>query len=198
MIHIPVREFSQDWRYQSLPIKSWKTRDFGWVDLKLHEESSIYFVIPLQPQQSHYEFKFGINAGKSNVLTSVNFANFASWHHFDLQATLKSPLKWNGERDWSIKVGVDGFESFLMRDHLYLLTDLTQDWFWQLTPPSLENHLPCIYRCSILFDNINMSFYVNECNIIDFPDEASENSKSKSFEFYCSVFLLNHLKTLNL
>ena len=183
ILRIPTREFSQDWHYQSLSIKSWRTRDFGWIDLKAQEEASLCFSIPLLSSRRRYEFKLEFDCGKSQVLTSVNFAKFISWQHIRFQAKLSSPLKWNGERQWDVELNVDKPDLFLMKDHLYLLTDLVQDWLWQPDPPLLERHIPYRYNYSMLFSNASMSFYVNECNIIDFPDELSENSKSESLGF---------------
>jgi hypothetical protein len=183
ILRIPIREFSQDWRYQSLSLKSWRTRDFGWIDLKVQEEASLCFSIPLLSSRGHYEFQLDFDCGESHALTSVNFANFVSWQHIRFQAKLNSPLKWNGDRRWEIELNLDHPDFFFIRDHLYLLTDLTQDWLWQSDTPLLERHIPYLYNYSILFSNASISFYVNECNIIDFPDELSENSKSGSLGF---------------
>jgi hypothetical protein len=188
---IPVREFSQDWRYQSLPIKSWKARDFGWIDFKMDEASYIQFSIPLQPRHGQYEFRVGIDCHMTHVITSVNFAGFASWRHFHLQSRLCSPLIWNREHSWDFNIMIDDLQLGFLKDHLDLLMDLMNDWFWQTDQPSMEMHIPHIYNFRIQCFNTKISLYVNECNIIDFPDERTENSK---FLIRClSFFFLSYM-----
>lgn len=176
VFRIPIREFSQDWRYQSLPIKSWNTRDFGWIDFKMEEDSSIRFSIPLQPEYDQYNFSMDIDFRMTNVITSVNFAGFASWHRFHLQSKLCSPLRWNGERHWDLNLIVNDAQLYVLKDHIYLLTDLVSDWFWQPSQKKFEMHIPYVYNYTMQFSNMKISFYINECNIIDFPDVRPENS----------------------
>jgi hypothetical protein len=95
---------------------------------------------------------------------------------------LPSPLKWNGEREWSFAISFRQPVLYLLRDHINMFTDLSRDW--TSGPPSdYFRFIPMIYAVEFELENFELNMYVNDHNIIDKPLLRDENGAHFFFFF---------------
>jgi hypothetical protein len=64
----------------------------------------------------------------------------------------------------------------LVRDHITFLTDLGKDWS---SGPLSDFHtwVPVIYSLQVEFRDYALHLFVNDHNIIDYPQDQEENGK---------------------
>lgn len=89
---------------------------------------------------------------------------------------MPSPLDWNGFRCWDIKIVPKKPTIFLLRDHVFLLQDLVNDW--GSTPPAdLLHFCPVVYQIQVVLENPSIYLCVNEHNVINNPNSIEDNGK---------------------
>lgn len=99
---------------------------------------------------------------------------------WQVRSHLPSPLKWNGERQWTFAVSLRQTSLFLLRDHINMLTDLGKDW--SAGPPSdYHRFIPMLYAVDLDMHNYEINAYVNDHNIIDKPLIKEDNGRALPF-----------------
>lgn len=197
-LRIPTREPSRDWQWRGRAdaIRSaWKSkkqkrqgrkkegektsvnldvRPFGWLSLRMERDSTISYTMDMVTSGSEYRNQLTVDLRDSKMSTSVNHGLLWQCPRQLITCDLTSPLSWNSLRSWDFKVESQELELFLLRDHIFLLTDLVDDW---TTGPSPDYYtfVPFIYNIKLLFKDFKLFMNVNDLNIISNPSDLDDN-----------------------
>ncbi|KAI9825062.1 MAG: hypothetical protein M1832_001381 [Thelocarpon impressellum] len=150
-------------------------RPFGWLDVKVKADSTISYVTDMYARKSGYQTKLELDLREPECSTSVNHGLLLRSENLSLSCDLSSPLEWNTQRTWSFGVLGRRPELFLLRDHIFLLSDLIDDW--GSGPPSdYYTFTPYEYLINLRF--IDWRFYLNanDHNIINNPSDFDDNT----------------------
>ncbi|KAJ5496040.1 hypothetical protein N7539_001156 [Penicillium diatomitis] len=110
----------------------------------------------------------------SRMSSSVNHGLLWQCPRQTVRCDLSNPLSWNSLRTWNFVVESQGLELFLLRDHIFLVTDLVTDW--ASGPPSqYHTFVPFVYKIDLLFPKLQLFVNVNDRNIINNPSDLADN-----------------------
>lgn len=209
-VGIPTREESKDWKWKGRDSVEHETdrehksrkinnkkkkgkkvnqspevRPFGWLDVKIFPDSTISFTMDLVARSRGYDNRVDIDLRRPEISTSVNHGVLLRSESQKISCDLSYPLEWNKLHPWHIAIQSDNPEIFLLRDHIFLLTDLITDW---TSGPSGDFHRFVPYDYAINLRLINFQLYINanDFNIINNPSDIEDNT-----------FITVHGKTLN-
>lgn len=199
-IRIPTREPSKNWRYKDenpqieqnlVPQRrtrkerarekmsdaddAARIRPAGWLELKVAANATISYNADMVPGQSGYSSSVDIELPETELSTSVNHELLWRSKQQTISCDLSTPLKWNTLRAWSFDVSSESLELFLLRDHVFLLIDLVDDWTTGPAPDYLV-FTPFKYNINLDFTNVKVYFNVNDSNIINNPTSLDENT----------------------
>jgi hypothetical protein len=100
-----------------------------------------------------------------------------------ISGEMPSPLKWDASRQWTFAVLLNQPIFYLLRDHINMFTDLGKDW--SSGPPSnYMTWVPMRYVVNLDFHNYEITFYVNDHNVIDKPLLQEENGMSPFLQIF--------------
>ncbi|KAI9926454.1 hypothetical protein ASPWEDRAFT_32140 [Aspergillus wentii DTO 134E9] len=159
-------------------------RPFGWLSLRLAGDSTINYTMDMVASTSGYHNQLDLDLRDSRMSSSVNHGLLWQCPRQLLTCDLSNPLTWNALRTWNFNVESQDMELFLIRDHIFLITDLVTDW--ASGPPSdYYTFVPFIYNLNLSFSDIRLFVNVNDLNIISNPSDLDDNRflvvKSKRF-----------------
>jgi hypothetical protein len=97
-----------------------------------------------------------------------------------VRGELPSPLKWNGERQWTFAAALRQPVIYILRDHINMFVDLGKDWV-SGSPVDFYRFIPMIYAFELDMYHFELNFYVNDQNIIDKPLIRDENGAPRCF-----------------
>ncbi|KAI8344725.1 hypothetical protein BC941DRAFT_508242 [Chlamydoabsidia padenii] len=181
-LRIPTREISKDWKYTGgvshldIEADGYYTRPYGWLDVKIKEESSIKILTPLIISSDGYLATLDLDVKEVEVATSVNYANIVRADGLKAHIDMPFPLIWNEHRVWTLDVAVKKPDVFLLRDHVFLLQDLVKDWIAIATPVNLLHFIPITYQIQLDASQASVYLCVNEHNIINYPNSMDDNA----------------------
>lgn len=197
---IPTRESSKDWKWkeelatkrkvhtEKKPGKNYRRkkkyggvdpipsiRPYGWLDVELEADSTITFTIDMVARQSGFRNSLELDVKSPRVSSSVNHGLLLSAQHALISCDLSNPLGWNDTRQWTIAINANSLELFLLRDHVFLLTDIMDDWS---TGPPADYHtfVPFTYKMNFCFTTCNIHLNANDSNVINSPASIEENT----------------------
>ena len=197
---VPTRESSKDWKWkdeQSVKGQAHKKdnasrsyrkkkrqdkanalpqgRPYGWLDAELQPDSTITFEMDLVARQGGYRNQLDIDIRGPKMSSSVNHGLLLSAQEAVISCDLSYPLGWSDLRRWVIALDSSGLELFLLRDHIFLLTDIIDDW--TVGPPGdFHTFVPFTYQMDLRFTGFNLHFNANDSNIINSPASVEENT----------------------
>ncbi|KAL9104033.1 MAG: hypothetical protein Q9163_000972 [Psora crenata] len=198
-LRVPTREESKDWKWKgqtsaSVAVDSKQNkktsvkgkkhadasqasnmRPFGWIDLKVSPDSTIHFVIDLVARPEGYRNRVEVDLKGLEMSSSVNHALFLKSQSQTISCNLSNPLGWNSLRKWGIDIHDQSLELFLLRDHIFLITDLIGDWT-SGPPGEFHTFVPFEYSISSRFKDFRLYLNANDSNIVDNPADVSDNS----------------------
>ena len=199
-VRIPTREPSKNWRYKDknpqieqnlAPQKqtrkqrarqkktdadeATRIRPAGWLELKVAANATISYTADMVPGPSGYSSIVDIELPETELSTSVNHELLWRSSHQRISCDLSTPLKWNTLRNWRFDVCSEKLELFLLRDHVFLLIDLVDDWTSGPAPDYLV-FTPFKYHIDLDFPDVKVFFNVNDSNIINNPTSLDENT----------------------
>lgn len=199
-LQIPTREESKDWKWKDQAIhgnepatkkrgkmgyvkkrKGQKavptpdTRPFGWLDVKLLPDSTVSFMVDLVASSSGYKSRVDLDLKGPEMSSSVNHGLLWRSKSQFISCDLCYPLGWNTLRQWQFKVQGDALELFLLRDHIFLITDLINDWA-SGPPGDFHTFVPFNYAIRLRFSNFRLYINANDSNIIDNPSDVNDNT----------------------
>ncbi|KAJ5662198.1 uncharacterized protein N7477_009814 [Penicillium maclennaniae] len=199
-IRIPTREQSKDWtwkgradavrgsagakrqqeRRKSRVKETEKShigsdvRPFGWLSLAIGPDSTISYAMDMVASSHGFRNELSLDLRKSRLSSSVNHALLWQCPRQLVTCDLSNPISWNSLRSWRFSVHSNDLELFILRDHIFLLTDLVSDW--TSGPPSeYYTFVPFIYNIDLSFSNIQLYVNVNDGNIISNPSDLEDN-----------------------
>jgi hypothetical protein len=205
ILRIPIRESSKDWKWKGkahtlaahdMPgadknkgkaksrIRLGKRRDttgaqnvrpFAWIDVKIAEQSTVNYVMDMYASKQGYQSKVDVDIPNTEISSSVNHGLLWRSGAIALDCDLSNPLGWNTLRKWMFNIKCRDLELFLLRDHLFLLTDLVADW-GAGPPPDYFLFTPFRYFLNVDFSNFKLYLNTNDSNIINNPADLDDNN----------------------
>ncbi|KAL8776375.1 MAG: hypothetical protein Q9194_003186 [Teloschistes cf. exilis] len=197
---IPTREPSKDWRWKDDRstgsntqnekktqkghwIKKEKEkvttlpsgRPYGWLDIVIQPDSTISFVMDLVARQNGYRNLLTMDIRGPKMSSSVNHGVLLRAQTAIISCDLSYPLRWNEIREWSFRVEADGVELFLLRDHIFLMTDLIGDWTVG-APADFYTFVPFKYSLDLRLTSFDLCLNANDSNVINDPASKEENT----------------------
>ncbi|KAI8960703.1 hypothetical protein F5Y11DRAFT_328859 [Daldinia sp. FL1419] len=198
ILRVPTREDSKNWKWKNEALiskqrhkrgdrrdrgrdrKSTATtaaeqRPIGWLDIKVASNATISYDMDMLARPTGYTNTLKIDLPATEVSTSVNHGLLWRSGRQKISCDLSTPLKWNGLRTWGFDIESDGLELFILRDHIFLLTDLIDDWG---SGPPAEYLLftPFKYLLNLRLLNLKLYLNVNDVNIVNDPINFEENT----------------------
>lgn len=174
-LRIPTREPSKD---QEFLRKYRETNDdyrpFGWLDIKFSKDSYGTISTILSPTDEGFPNSLNIHFADVEAVSSVNHDILIRCKTFDINADIGYPLGWNSEAKWSIDLSSSQIESFLLREHITLVSDICSD-FASGDPAPYELFRPFTYNVSWRMTDYSIYLNVNDHNIINNPLDFNEN-----------------------
>ncbi|KAK0629806.1 hypothetical protein B0T17DRAFT_526586 [Bombardia bombarda] len=171
-IRIPTREESKNWRWkgkepgpkqdsgreaQKSKSKSKKSdpqtahqRPYGWLDIKVAANATITYSMDMTASTSGFSNSLSLDLPSTEISSSINHELLWRSGRQRISCDLSTPLRWNALRQWHFKVASKDLELFLLRDHVFLLTDL--------------------------LENVRLYLNLNDANIIDNPTDLDDNT----------------------
>ena len=200
IIRVPTREESKDWKWkgkamagddlhpknktrkQSLRNRKNETsklkpeiRPAGWLDMTVSEDTCISYTMDLFPSWSGYGNRLDLELRAPEMSSSVNHGLLWRSDIQTISCNLSVPLEWNKQRDWTFDICSSNLELFLLRDHIYLLIDLINDWTTG-PPGEFYTFVPFLYSIRLQLPNFKFYLNANDSNIINNPSDVSDNT----------------------
>ncbi|KAI0017508.1 hypothetical protein F4780DRAFT_755248 [Xylariomycetidae sp. FL0641] len=197
-LRIPTREDSKNWRWRkeahnlvqhgkqerrrfrgrdqkSAATTAAEQRPYGWLDFKVGANATVSYTMDMLAGPNGFTNTLKVDLPSSEVSTSINHGRMWQSGPLLISCDLSTPLKWNALRNWRFDVDSDRLELFLLRDHIFLLTDLIDDW--GSGPPSeYLSFTPFKYFLNLRLRDLKLYLNVNDVNIINDPISFDENS----------------------
>ncbi|KAJ5826308.1 hypothetical protein N7474_003446 [Penicillium riverlandense] len=149
-------------------------RPFGWLSLRVGPDSTINYTMDMVASSLGFRNELALDLRESKMSSSVNHGLLWQSPRQLVNCDLSNPLGWNNLRTWKFTVDSQELELFLLRDHIFLLTDLVTDW--ASGPPSdYYTFVPFIYNLDLIFSNFQLFINVNDRNIISNPSDLDDN-----------------------
>ncbi|WYZ46398.1 hypothetical protein EsH8_IX_000623 [Colletotrichum jinshuiense] len=198
-LRIPIREDSKNWRWKGKepPMKApppppqkrkqrnrakkdgkvdaAPIRPGGWLDFIVPGNATISFTMDMLASATGYQMKLDVDLPSTELATSVNHELLWRSGPQRISCDLSTPLKWNSLRSWYFNIVSDDMELFILRDHVFLMIDLVDDW---ASGPPAEYLVFTPFRYYLNLDLRNVTIYlnVNDGNIINNPTDLEDNA----------------------
>ncbi|KAJ4985061.1 fermentation associated protein [Stagonosporopsis vannaccii] len=205
VLRIPIREPSKDWKWKGKAhtlaahekaandrskgkAKSRKrrgkqrdttaaqnVRPFAWIDVKVAGDSTVNYTMDMVASSKGFGNKLDVSIKSTEISSSVNHGLLWRSGPIALDCDLAAPLAWNTLRTWMFNIKCQDLELFLLRDHLFLLTDLVADW-GAGPPPDYFVFVPFRYLLHVDFSNFKLYMNTNDSNIVNNPADLDDNN----------------------
>lgn len=194
VMRVPFREPSKNWRWrgQEPQLKQQKPRSrrdrtkdtkgeaapvrpSAWLEVKLAPNSSVAYSMDMLASSEGYSSKLDIELPSTELRSAVNQDLLWKSGAQHISCDLSNPLSWNSLRQWRFDIQSDNLELYILRDHIFLLTDLIDDWS-SGPPPEYLAFTPFKYLMNLNLKNLQLYLNVNDANIIDNATAMDENA----------------------
>ena len=200
ILRVPTREGSKDWRWKGRSVDplrksakqkksemhgkadnsntadtSPRDRPFGWLDVKVMPDSTVSFHVDLLARANGYKNLVYLDIKGLEISSSVNHGLLWRSQSQVISCDLSNPLGWNGLRQWHIDIQDNSLELFILRDHIFLLTDLIDDWT-SGPPEDFHTFIPFEYSVGLTFNSLRLYVNANDSNIINNPSDPHDNT----------------------
>ncbi|ESZ98703.1 hypothetical protein SBOR_0941 [Sclerotinia borealis F-4128] len=152
-----------------------EVRPFGWLDIKVGANATVRYVMDMVAGESGFSNKLQLDLPNTEITTSVNHGLLWRSTGNVISCDMSSPLQWNGFRTWNFDIGSRGLELFILREHVFLLTDLVGDWA-SGPPPEYLTFTPFRYLVNLNLQGFKLYLNVNDSNIINNPADFDDNT----------------------
>ncbi|CZT00658.1 related to CSF1 protein [Rhynchosporium graminicola] len=200
ILRVPIREDSKNWKWtkqadtmgaapsdqkRTSRNNRWKKTDkgnpgpevrpFGWLDVKVGANATAEYAMDMVAGHSGYSNKLSLDLPDLEITTSVNHGLL--WKSVDnrVACNLSNPLQWNAHRTWKFDINSSALELFILREHVFLLTDLVDDWANGPLPEYLT-FTPFKYMVNLELADFRIYLNVNDANIINNPSDLDDNT----------------------
>ena len=196
-IRIPVREASKNWRWKAeeptpkkppshnsrkarRSKKSDQSADLhqrpcGWLDLRVPANATVSYSMDMAAGASGYTNTLDVDLPSSEISSSINHELLWRSGRQRISCDLSTPLIWNALRQWHFNIHSDDLELYILRDHVFLLIDLVDDW----TSGPLTDYLvftPFKYHLNLKLQNLRLFLNLNDANIVNNPTDLEDNT----------------------
>ena len=150
-------------------------RPFGWLDIKVAANATVMYNMDMVAGPLGFSNKLQLDLPNIEITTSVNHGLL--WRSVEnlVSCDLSNPLKWNGHHSWKFDIKSDGLELFILREHVFLLIDLVDDWA-SGPPPEYLMFSPFQYLVDLHLNDFRLYLNVNDSNIINNPSDFDDNT----------------------
>ncbi|KAF1811621.1 hypothetical protein P152DRAFT_438145 [Eremomyces bilateralis CBS 781.70] len=203
-LRIPMREPSKDWKWKGRSTTSsrhkpagtnkeghwnrkWSTkrkpekgsggsgpRPYAWLDIKVFKETSVRYKMDMYPGESGYSNDLRVDIARCEAYSSVNHGLLLRTGKLTMDADLSNPAVWNALRVWKFRIIAEQLDLFILRDHFFLIIDLSSDWS-SGPPGEYHTFVPYQYHIALDFRNPKLYLNSNEANIINSPSDFEDN-----------------------
>ncbi|TKA83927.1 hypothetical protein B0A55_00209 [Friedmanniomyces simplex] len=149
-------------------------RPYGWLDVTVKADSTVNFAQDMFPRKVGYRNYLDLDVKAVEMTSSVNHGLLWRSGPVTLDADLSQPLAWNTLRRWPFNITINDLELFILRDHMFLIIDIVNDWS-SGAPPEFFTFVPYYYDINMTFLKWCMYLNVNEVNIINEPAQFDHN-----------------------
>ena len=199
-LRVPTREDSKDWKWKGQTVtsnaadakrkkrkgygkndkgkkvgQSPEVRPFGWLDIKVWPDSTLTFAMDLMARSEGYRNHVNLDLKGVEMSSSVNHGLLWRSQSQAICCNLSNPLGWNALRQWHVDIKDDGLELFMLRDHMFLMTDLINDWL-SGPPAAYHTFVPFEYSLALRFNDFKLFLNANDANIINNPSDVDDNN----------------------
>ncbi|KAH8880650.1 hypothetical protein GQ53DRAFT_833110 [Thozetella sp. PMI_491] len=196
-LRVPTREDSKNWRWngkepgpKQTETRGRKSRNrskkpdqasaahqrpYGWLDIKVAANASISYSMDMTAGASGFSNSLDLDLPSTEISSSINHELLWRSGRQRISCDLSNPLRWNSLRQWRFNVDSDELELFLLRDHVFLLIDLVDDWA-SGPPADYLVFTPFKYHLNLQLHNLKLYLNVNDRNIIDNPTDLEDNT----------------------
>lgn len=150
-------------------------RPFAWIDVKVAGNSSVNYIMDMVASKKGFQNRLSVDIVRTEISSSVNHGLLWRSGAVTLDCDLSNPVRWNSLRKWMFNISCRDLELFLLRDHLFLLTDLVADW-GSGPPPNYFTFVPFQYLLNIDFLDFKLYLNTNDSNIVNNPSEFDDNN----------------------
>ncbi|KAI1459338.1 hypothetical protein F4805DRAFT_77689 [Annulohypoxylon moriforme] len=198
VLRVPTREDSKNWRWKkealtlqqhrkqgnrrergrdrkSAATTAAEQRPYGWLDIKVAPNATVSYVMDMLARPTGYTNTLKIDLPSTELSTSVNHGLLWKSGRQQITCDMSTPLKWNALRTWRFNIDSDGLELFILRDHIFLLTDLIDDW-GSGPPAEYLTFTPFKYLLNLKLRSLKLYLNVNDVNIVNDPTNFEENT----------------------
>jgi hypothetical protein len=150
-------------------------RPFGWLDVKVGANTTVTYTMDMLAGPFGFSNSLEIDLPNIEITTSVNHGLLWRSVNNRISCDLSNPLQWNGQHVWKFDVNSRGLELFILREHVFLLQDLVEDWA-SGPPPEYLTFSPFKYLVNLRLDDFRIYLNVNDSNIINNPSDFDDNT----------------------
>ncbi|CCH44364.1 hypothetical protein BN7_3927 [Wickerhamomyces ciferrii] len=175
IIRVPIREFSKNEEYAEATKDAPDTkRPFGWIELKMDKNSTITTTVGLVASKNGYDNRLNMSMLNLEVRSSVNHDIMLRCKEHQINANIGYPLKWNGHAIWVFLNESKEVDTFFLREHITLLSDMFTDFSSGPATP-YELFRPFTYIIDWKVSKYAIYMNVNDANIINNPLDFNDN-----------------------
>ncbi|KAK4235864.1 hypothetical protein C8A03DRAFT_36266 [Achaetomium macrosporum] len=197
IIRIPVREASKNWRWQgkepspkkpqghntrrarrskkSDQLGDLHQRPYGWLDLRIPANATMSYSMDMVAGAAGYANTLNLDLPSTELSTSINHELLWRSGRQRISCDLSTPLRWNALRQWHFNVTADDLELYILREHVFLLIDLVDDWT-SGPPVDYLVFTPFKYHLNLHLRNVRLLLNLNDANIVNNPTDFEDNT----------------------
>ncbi|CZR62481.1 related to CSF1 protein [Phialocephala subalpina] len=150
-------------------------RPFGWFDVKVGANAAVNYTMDMVAGPGGFSNKLELDLPSTEITTSVNHGLLWRSAENRVSCDLSNPLQWNGHRTWIFDIDSNALELFILREHVFLLIDLVDDWA-SGPPPEYLMFTPFKYMVNLHLKDFRLYLNVNDSNIINNPSDFDDNT----------------------
>lgn len=198
-LRVPVREDSKNWRFKGKepPVKAGPNKDrrrgrslfkksdpnntlaferqYGWLDIKIGGNSTVSYSMDMLAGVGGFSNTLNLDLPRTEISSSINHEVLWRSGSQRISCDLSTPLKWNSLRQWRFDVTSNDLELFMLRDHVFLLIDLVDDWA-SGPPADYLTFTPFKYHLDLHLQDVKFYLNVNDANIVNKPTDFDDNT----------------------
>ena len=149
-------------------------RPYAWLDITVKADSVVNYNMDMFARRKGYHNTLDLDVKGIEMESSVNHALLWRSGKLTLDADLSNPCEWNTRRKWPFNIVCDDLELFILRDHMFQIIDLVNDWS-SGPPPEFYTFVPYRYILDLTFRNFVLYLNTNDANIINEPADFDSN-----------------------
>ncbi|PQE21427.1 Fermentation associated protein [Rutstroemia sp. NJR-2017a BBW] len=200
ILRIPIREESKNWKWakqvDTMGVRqnegkrtgnknrrkksdkgttSPEVRPFGWIDIKVGANATVKYVMDMMAGKEGFSNNIRLDLPNIEITTSVNHGLLWRSDGNSISCNMPNPLQWNSLRVWNFDIASRGLELFILREHIFLITDLVDDW-GSGPPADYLTFTPFRYMVNLNLKDFKLYLNVNDANIINNPSDFDDNT----------------------